>query len=111
MEKEQLLIEGAEGEIIEKIKKLEAKNDEIVKMIEKMNKVGVKVLRNDKWQIENKLVLKEEKVYVPKDESLMLEIIWLHYDMLIVEYAEDGGVPPMIPRRGARGRGCPIGGG
>jgi len=37
------------------------------------------------------LVLKEEKVYVPKDESLMLEIIWLHYDMLIVEYVEDGG--------------------
>jgi len=105
------LIEGAKGEIIEKIKKLEAKNDEIVKMIEKMNKVGVKVLRNDKWQIENKLVLKEEKVYVPKDESLMLEIIWLHYDMLIVEYVEDGGVPPTTPRRGARGRGCPIGGG
>ena len=111
MEKEQLLIEGAKEEIIEKIKKLEANNDKIVKMVEKIKKTGVKVLRNDKWQIENKLVLKEEKVYVPKDESLMLEIIWLHYDMLIVEYAEDGGVPPMTPRRGARERGCPIGGG
>ena len=44
----------------------------------------VKVLRNDKWQIENELVLKEGKVYVPKNKSLRLEIIWLHYDILIV---------------------------
>ena len=61
MEKEQLLIEGAKEEIIEKIKKLEANNDKIVKMVEKIKKTGVKVLRNDKQQIENKLVLKEEK--------------------------------------------------
>ena len=48
MEKEQLLIEGAKEEIIEKIKKLEANNDKIVKMVEKIKKTGVKVLRNDK---------------------------------------------------------------
>jgi len=34
IEKRQLLIEGVEEEIIEKIKKLEAKNDEIVKVVE-----------------------------------------------------------------------------
>jgi len=27
-------------------------------------------------------VLKEEKVYVPRDEELRAEIIWLHHDML-----------------------------
>jgi len=27
------------------------------------------------------LVLKEGKVYVPKDEELRAEIIWLHYDI------------------------------
>ena len=48
MEKEQLLIEGAKVEIIEKIKKLEANNNKIVKMVEKIEKTGVKVLRNDK---------------------------------------------------------------
>jgi len=42
------LIEGAKEEIIEKIKKLEAKNDEVVKIVEKMKKAEVKVLRNDK---------------------------------------------------------------
>jgi len=90
MGKGQLLIEGAEEEIIEKIKKLEAKNDEIVKVADKIKKAEVKVLRNDKWQIENKLVLKEGKVYVPKNESLISEIIWLYHDMLIAEHVEDG---------------------
>ena len=47
MEKVQLLIEEAEEEIIEKIKKSEAKNDEIVKVVEEIKKTGVKVLRND----------------------------------------------------------------
>ena len=38
---------AAEEEIIEKIKKLEAKNDEVIKTVEEMKKVGVKALRND----------------------------------------------------------------
>jgi len=41
MEKEQLLIEEAKEEIIEKIKKSEAKDDEVVKAIEEMKKAGV----------------------------------------------------------------------
>ena len=28
-------------------------------------------------------MLKEGKVYVPKDEELRAEIIWLHYDILV----------------------------
>jgi len=31
-------------------------------------------------------MLKEEKVYVPRDEKLRLEIIWLHHDMPIVKH-------------------------
>ena len=83
-------IKGVEKEamkkIIEKIKKSEVKDDKIVKVVEEMKKAGVKILRNDEWQIEDKLVLKEEKVYVLKNKSLRLEIIWLHYNTLIVEY-------------------------
>jgi len=33
-------------------------------------------------------VLKEEKVYVLKDEGLRIEIIWLHYNMLIAGHKE-----------------------
>jgi len=83
--KEQLLIERVEKEVIEKIKKLEAKNNKVVK-VEEIKKIGVKVLKNNEWQIKNELVLKERKIYVPKDKNLRLEIIWLHHDMPIVEH-------------------------
>ena len=32
-----------------------------------MKKAGVKELRGNKWKIEGDLVLKEGKIYVPKD--------------------------------------------
>jgi len=53
-----------------------------------MKKTGVKVLRNNEWQIEDELFLKEIKVYIPKDKSLRLEIIWLYYNILIVRHGE-----------------------
>ena len=53
-----------------------------------MKKTKVKELREDEWKIEGKLVLKEEKVYVPKDEELRAEVIWLHHD---VPMARHGG--------------------
>ena len=68
---------------LKKLKKLEIKDDEIVKVVEEMKKTKVKVLRNNEWQIEDKLVLKERKMYVSKDKSLRLEIIQLHYNMPI----------------------------
>jgi len=38
--------------------------------VEEMKNAEVKVLRNDKWQMEDNLVLKEEKVYM-----LMLGVV------------------------------------
>ena len=55
----------------------------MIKAVKEMKKVEVKVLRNEEWQIENNLVLKEEKIYVPRDEKLRLEIIWLHHNIPI----------------------------
>ena len=40
-----------------------------------MKKAKVKILKGEEWQIEGDLVLKEEKVYVPKNEELRAEII------------------------------------
>ena len=87
-EKRQLLIEGAEENIINKIKKLEARDNEVVKAVKKIKKTGVKVLRNNEWQIKNNLVLKEGKVYVLRNEQLRLEIIQLHHDTPIARYRE-----------------------
>ena len=86
MEKEQLLIKETEKEIIEKIKKSETKDDKVVKKVKEIEKVEVKVLGNNKWQIEDELVLKERKVYILKNKSLRLEIIQLHYNIQIAEY-------------------------
>ena len=29
-------------------------------------------------------MLKEGKMYIPKDEELRMEVIWLHHDVLVV---------------------------
>jgi len=34
-----------------------------------------KILKYKEWQVEKKLVLKEEKIYILKDEKLQTEII------------------------------------
>ena len=77
------LVEGPEKEIVKRIKKARDKDEEVIKVVEEMKKVGVKTLRDEKWQIEEELVLKEGKVYVPKNKKLRVKIIWLHYDMPI----------------------------
>ena len=56
--------------------------------VEEIKKAGVKVLRNEKWQIEDDLLLKEENVYILRDNKLRLEIIWLHHNTLIAEHEE-----------------------
>ena len=75
------MIEGPKVEILEKIKKTRSKDEDIVRVVEKMKKVKVKELQGDEWQIEGDLVLKEEKVYVPKNKELRAEIIWWHHDV------------------------------
>ncbi len=53
-----------------------------------MKKAKVRELQGNEWQIEGNLVLKEEKMYVLRDEELRAEIIWLHHDMLAAEHRE-----------------------
>jgi len=75
----EVVIDGVD--ILDKIRKSEAKDDEVVKVVEKMKRAGVKVLRDEEWQEYEGLMLKEEKVYMPKDKKLRAEVIRLHYDM------------------------------
>jgi len=75
------LVEGSEEKIVKKIKEVRDKNEEVIKAVEEMKKAGVKTLRDEEWQIEEELVLKEERVYMLKDEKLRVEIIWLHHDI------------------------------
>jgi len=84
----EVVIEGPEVDIIEKIKKARSKNEEVVRVVEKMKKMRVKILWGDEWQIEKDLVLKERKVYVPKDKELQIEIIQLHHDIPVTRHGE-----------------------
>ena len=77
------LIEGLEEEIVKKIKEARDKDEEVIKVVEEMKKAEVKTLRDEEWQIEEGLVLKEGRVYVPKKEKLRVEIIQLYYETLI----------------------------
>jgi len=77
----EIVVEGPEVEIVEKIKKARSKDEDVVRVVEKMKKVGVKELRGNEWKIEGDLVLKEGKIYVPKDEELRAEVVQLHHDV------------------------------
>jgi len=81
---QEIVIKGPEVNIIEKIKKARSQDKDIVRVVEEMKKAGVKELRGNEWKIEGDLVLKEGKVYVPKDEELRAEVIQLHHDVLAV---------------------------
>ena len=83
---QEVVIEGPEVEILEKIKKARGKNEEIVRIVEEMKKAGVKVIQGEEWKMEEELVLKEGKVYIPKDKELRTEIIQLHHNVLMAEH-------------------------
>ena len=74
----EVIVEGID--ILEKIRKSEAKDDKVIKAVEEMKKAEVKMLRDKEWREEDGLMLKEGKVYVSKDEVLRVEIIRLHHD-------------------------------
>ena len=71
---QELVIEGPEVDLVEKIKKARSKDEDVVRVVEEMKKTGVRELQGKEWQIEGELVLKEEKVYVPKNKELRAEL-------------------------------------
>ena len=87
----EIVVKELEVKILEKIKKAKSKNKEIVRVVEKMKKTEIKTVREEEWQLKGDLVLREEKVYIPKDKELKVEIIQLHYDVLVVGHGEKNG--------------------
>ena len=51
----------------------------MVKAVEELKKTGVKTLRDKEWEIEDGIVLKKGRIYVPEGE-LRGEVIRLHHD-------------------------------
>jgi len=68
-----------EGDLRKRIKKAQEGDEKVVKAVEELKKAGVKTLRDEEWEIEDGVVLKEGRIYVPEGE-LRGEIIRLHHD-------------------------------
>jgi len=58
-----------EVDILDKIKKSNAKEDDVIKVVEEMKKAKVKVLRDEEWRKEDRLILRDGQVYVSKNEK------------------------------------------
>jgi len=68
-----------EGNLRERIKTAQRGDEKIVEAVEELMKARVKTLRDEEWEIEDGVVLKEGRIYVPEGE-LRGEIIRLHHD-------------------------------
>jgi len=57
-----------EGNLRERIRKAQEEDEKVVKAVEELKRAGVKTLRDEEWEIEDGVVLKEGKIYVPEGE-------------------------------------------
>jgi len=92
----EVVIEGVD--LLDKVRKCEARDDEVVKAVEEMKQAGVKMLRDEEWRQEDGLMLKEGKVYVPKDEKLRAEVIRLHHDTPVGEHGGQWKTAELVTR-------------
>jgi len=74
-----------EGNLRERIKKTQEGDKRVVKAVEKLKKAGIKTLKDEEWEIEEGLVIKEGRIYVPEEE-LRGEIVQLHHDTPVGGY-------------------------
>ena len=82
----EVVVEGPEVDLLEKIKKAKSKDEDVIKIVEEMKKVEVRKLQENEWKIKEDLVLKKRKVYMPKDEDLRAEVIQLHHDIPVARH-------------------------
>jgi len=68
----EIIVDGVD--LLEEVRKLKVKNNEVVKAVKEMKWTGVKMLR----EIDG-IMYKKGKVYMPKDNKLQAEIIRLYY--------------------------------
>ena len=68
-------------DLLDKVRKCKARDNEVIKAVEEMKWAEVKMLRDEEWCQKSGLMLKEGKVCVPKDKKLRAEVIRLYHDI------------------------------
>jgi len=86
MEVVKIIVDGVD--LLKEVRKLKVKDNKVVKVVEEMKRVGMKMLRDEEWREVNGMMYKEGKVYVPKDDKLRAEIIRLYYNTSIKDHKE-----------------------
>jgi len=71
-----------EGNLKERIKRVQKGNEKVVKAVEELKRAGIKTLKDEEWEVEDGIVMREGRIYIPEGE-LRGEIICLHYDTLV----------------------------
>jgi len=77
---EEMLVE--EDDLRERIRKAQEKDERVVKAVEELKKAGIKSIRDKEWSIEDRLVLKEERIYV-LEGVLRVEVIRQYCDAAV----------------------------
>jgi len=57
-----------EGNLKERIKRVQEEDEKVVKAIEELKKAGIKMLKDKEWEIKDGIVMKEGKIYVLEKE-------------------------------------------
>jgi len=84
IEKVEVIVERVD--LLEKVRQSRVKDNKVIKAVEEIKQVGVKMLRGKKWREVDGTIYKEKKVYVPKDEKLRAEIIQFYHDTPVGEH-------------------------
>ena len=71
----------------ERIRRAQKGNKKVVKAVEELKRAGIKTLKDEEWKIEDGLVMKEGRIYVPEGK-LRREVIRLHYNTLVGGHGE-----------------------
>jgi len=57
-----------EGDLKERIKRVQEGDERVVKTVEELKKAGIKTLKDEEWEIEDGIVIKEGRIYMPEGE-------------------------------------------
>ena len=73
------------GNLKERIRRAQEGNKKVVKVVEELKRAGIKMLKDEEWEIEDRLVMKKGRIYVPEGE-FRREIIRLYHNTPVGEH-------------------------
>jgi len=86
-----------EKNLKERIRKAQKRDEKVVKAVKELKKTGIKALRDEEWEVEDRIVIKEGRIYVP-ERDLRREIIQLHHDTPVGGHGERWKTAELIGR-------------